>query len=192
MVSAVVDSSKNAVPAISRPVATSAEPVAGARNAVYKISKQSGQTLKTPGTAADGSSNGKDSSVTAYAVGHREASHRTDMAVEKMDKDLVRNNLSNLVSLGSSKYTVGAFGGISDLQLTVSNRSVYSLDLVVVEIQYIQANKKVFKTENLYFRSIAAGSALMQEAPKSSRGIRVQYKITLVNSKELGLSYSAL
>jgi len=114
------------------------------------------------------------------------------MSEEKVDKDVLKNNLSSLVSLGSSGYTVGTFGGVSGLQLTVSNRSVYALDLVVVEVQYIQANKKVFKTENLYFRSIAPGSALMQEAPKSSRGIKVAYKITLVNSKELGLSYSAL
>ena len=96
------------------------------------------------------------------------------------------------MSVGGNSYTVGTFGGISDVQVTVSNRSVYPLDLVVVEVQYIQANKKVFKTENLYFRGIGAGSALMLEAPKSTRGIKVQYKITLINSKELGLSYSAI
>jgi hypothetical protein len=62
----------------------------------------------------------------------------------------------------------------------------------VVEVQYIQSNKKIYKTENLYYRGIGAGSALMQEAPKSSRGIRVQYKITMINSKELGLSYSGI
>ncbi|MDO6434502.1 hypothetical protein Q4E93_28075 [Flavitalea sp. BT771] len=134
----------------------------------------------------------RDSSLLATPAVHRESSHRADISVEKVDKDVIRNNLSNLVSLGASGYTVGTFGGISGLQLTVSNRSVYALDLVVVEVQYIQANKKVFKTENLYFRGIAPGSALMQEAPKSSRGIKIQYKITLVNSKELGLSYSAL
>lgn len=144
------------------------------------------QKTQTPATAST------DSSLLAMPAVHREASHRADMSVEKADKDVIRNNLSNLVSLGASGYTVGTFGGITDLQLTVSNHSVYSLDLVVVEVQYIQANKKVFKTENLYFRGIAPGSALMQEAPKSSRGIKVQYKITLVNSKELGLSYSAL
>ncbi|HVW59046.1 MAG TPA: hypothetical protein VHC48_03390, partial [Puia sp.] len=144
------------------------------------------QKAQVPATAS------MDSSLPAMPAVHREASHRADMSVEKADKDVIRNNLSNLVSLGGSGYTVGTFGGISDLQLTVSNHSVYSLDLVVVEVQYIQANKKVFKTENLYFRGIAPGSALMQEAPKSSRGIKVQYKITFVNSKELGLSYSAL
>jgi hypothetical protein len=134
----------------------------------------------------------KDSALLTMPVAHREATHRSDITTDNVDKDAVRNNLSNLISLGASKYDVGTFGGISGLQLTVSNRSTYSLDLVVVEVQYIQANKKVFKTENLYFRGIAPGSALMQEAPKSSRGIKVQYKITLVNSKELGLSYSAL
>jgi hypothetical protein len=134
----------------------------------------------------------RDSSLTALPVAQREATHRADITTDKIDKDAIRSNLSNLVSIGANKYNVGTFGGISDLQLTVSNRSTYSLDLVVVEVQYIQANKKVFKTENLYFRGIAPGSALMQEAPKSSRGIKVQYKITLVNSKELGLSYSTL
>jgi hypothetical protein len=59
-------------------------------------------------------------------------------------------------------------------------------------VQYIQANKKVFKTENLYFRSVGAGSAQMLEAPKSSRGVRIQYKITTITSKELGLSYSGI
>ena len=170
------------------------EPSNPVHNAVVRVKDKGVNASVRSSTAANMNVVGKDSGVTAYAVaqGRREASHRTDMSVEKMDKDLVRNNLSNLVSIGSNKYQVGAFGGISDLQLTVSNRSVYPLDLVVVEVQYIQANKKVFKTENMYFRGIGAGSALMQEAPKSSRGIKVQYKITLVNSKELGLSYSAL
>ena len=132
----------------------------------------------------------------AIPVIHREAVHRTDLPAadkgDNVDKEVVRSNIANLVSVGANGYTVGTFGGISDLQLTVSNRSVYPLDLVVVEVQYIQANKKTFKTENLYFRGIGAGSALMQEAPKSARGIKVQYKIILVNSKELGLSYSGI
>ena len=134
----------------------------------------------------------KDSAMIGLPVVHREASRRTDLSTDKIDKDVIRNNLSNLVSVGTNSYSVGTFGGITGVQLTVSNKSVYPLDLVVVEVQYVQANKKVFKTENLYFRSIGPGSALMQEAPNSTRGIKVQYRITLVNSKELGLSYSTL
>jgi hypothetical protein len=137
----------------------------------------------------------KDSASGTLTVVHREAAHRADPEekTENTDKDATTKlNIASQVVAGANGYTVGTFGGISDLQVTVTNRSAYPLDLVVVEVQYIQANKKIYKTENLYYRGIGAGSALMQEAPKSSRGIRVQYKITMINSKELGLSYSGI
>jgi hypothetical protein len=135
----------------------------------------------------------KDSATTTIPTMQREAVHRSDNAEKNhtsptaTDKEALRTALANQVSVGANTYSVGTFGGISDLQVTVTNRSAYPLDLVVVTVQYIQANKKVFKTENLYFRSIGAGSALMLEAPKSSRGIKVQYKVTTINSRELGL-----
>jgi hypothetical protein len=173
-----------------------------------KTAAANGRTQNTPITSSrgalsargalspQGALSSKDSAAAAsmtMPVVDREAVHRADPPTDKSanaDKDLVRRNIANLVSVGTKGYTVGTFGGISGLQLTVSNRSEYPLDLVVVEVQYVQANKKTFKTENLYFRSIGPGSAMMQEAPKSARGIKVQYKIILVNSKEPGLSYS--
>jgi len=184
------DSIKRSAPVTAAPLpSTQRTSPAPARDGKAKTTSN---LPKAQMTAIKNTTPPKDSAVITYPVVQREASHRSDLSVEKMDKDLIRNNVSNLVSIGASHYTVGAFGGISNLQLTISNRSIYALDLVVVEVQYIQSNKKVFKTENLYFRGIGAGAALMQEAPKSTRGIKVQYKITLVNSKELGLSYSAL
>ena len=142
------------------------------------------------------SSQPKDSASGALSVVNREPVRRADVEGKPeagADKDAsAKANIASQVSVGANGYTVGTFGGINDLQVTVSNRSAYPLDLVVVEVQYIQANKKIYKTENLYFRGISAGSALMQEAPKSSRGIKVAYKITMINSKELGLSYSGI
>jgi hypothetical protein len=138
-----------------------------------------------------------DSATAGIPVIHREAAHRADATDEADNKDAadkgaLKINLATQVSVGANKYEVGTFGGISNLQVTVSNKSAYPLDLVVVEVQYIQANKKTYKTENLYFHGVGPGIALMQEAPKSSRGIKVEYKITLINSKELGLSESGL
>ncbi len=130
-------------------------------------------------------------SATIISMAHKESPARSEERQDN-EKESARTNIANMVSVDANTFTVGTFGGISDLQLTVANRSPYPLDLVVVEIQYIQANKKIYKTENLYFRGIAAGSALMQEAPESSRGIKVQYKIVMINSKELGLSYSGI
>jgi hypothetical protein len=135
-----------------------------------------------------------DSATAGIPVIHREAAHRADATdnPDAADKGALKINLATQVSALANKYEVGTFGGISNLQVTVSNKSAYPLDLVVVEVQYIQANKKTYKTENLYFHGVGPGMALMQEAPRSSRGIKVEYKITLINSKELGLSESGL
>ena len=135
----------------------------------------------------------KDSATSTIPTMQREAVHRSDNAetnhagLAAPDKEALRTALANQISVGANTYSVGTFGGISDLQVTVTNRSAYPLDLVVVAVQYVQANKKVFKTENLYFRGVGAGSALMLEAPKSSRGIKVQYKVMTINSRELGI-----
>ena len=136
----------------------------------------------------------RDSAATAsIPVMQREAVHRSDNAETHhespatVDKEALRTALASQISVGANSYSVGTFGGISDLQVTVTNRSAYPLDLVVVEVQYIQANKKVFRTEELRFHGVGAGSALMLEAPKSSRGIKVQYKVTTINSAAFGL-----
>ena len=176
-------------PAVTQPLVTKATP----KTPVGKTQKDKpshpiSQANSLPAT--------KDSAAGESLV--TRAVHRADVAeshqdnAEPTDKEAVKTALASQVSVGANGYSVGAFGGITDLQLTVTNRSVYPLDLVIVEVRYIQANKKVFKTENLYFRSVGAGSALMLEAPKSSRGVRIQYKITTITSKELGLSYSGI
>jgi len=128
-------------------------------------------------------------SISSGALVTRQATHRTESI---NDKEVIKNNLANLVSVTSNKYNVGTFGGISEVQLTVNNKSVYPLDLVMVEVQYVQANKKVFKTENIYYKNVRPGEAMMQEAPKSSRGVKIQYKVTLINSKESSVSYSGI
>jgi hypothetical protein len=142
------------------------------------------------GSALDSQPVGPVSAAGGANGGHREAVHRTDVVQSQPadDREGARTALANEISVGTNKYDVGTFGGIHNLQVTVTNRSAYSLDLVIVAVSYVQANKKTYKTENLYFRGIGPGSALMLEAPKSSRGISVQYKVTSINSKELGLS----
>jgi hypothetical protein len=186
-------------PAVTAPAASTRreDPVINTSTVPAKTVKKNQRTLQ------DRSAHGgvqystapapKDSATTTIPTMQREAVHRSDNAETNhtgpatTDKEALRIALASQISVGANTYSVGTFGGISDLQVTVTNRSAYPLDLVVVAVQYVQANKKVFKTENLYFRGISAGSALMLEAPKSPRGIKVQYKVTTINSRELGL-----
>ena len=189
-------------PASTTPSSTLTAPVSGttdpsqASSAAVRnkfVGKPKNTTPKLKGDAAKAEAVqpvAKDSVAAQPAMIRREAVHRSDAAESQPveDKEGLKAALTNQVAVGTNKYEVGTFGGISNLQVTVSNRSAYSLDLVVVSVSYIQANKKIYKTETLYFRGIGPGSALMLEAPKSSRGINVQYKVTSINSKELGLA----
>jgi len=103
------------------------------------------------------------------------------------EKESAKTNIRNLLSLTNSKFKIGAFGGINELQISLTNNSQYPVDLIVVDVQYVLANKKIFKTETLYFKDLNPGVTLMQEAPKSPRGVKVEYTITSVSSKALGL-----
>ena len=93
-------------------------------------------------------------------------------------------DLSKLVSVSNNDFQVGPFGGISKLELTVHNSSDYPLDLVVVELEYLKVNKDVFKTETLYFKDVDANSSVTVGAPKSSRGNKINYKISLISAKD--------
>jgi hypothetical protein len=176
-----------AQPAATRPAVAKTSPITPG----FKTQKE---RPSHPGIRTNSSV--KDSVAGGSAVAN--PVHRADVAepfhnnTELADKEAVKAALASQVSVGANGYSVGTFGGITGLQLTVTNRSAYPLDLVTVEVQYVQANKKVFKTENLYFRGIGAGSALMMEAPKSSRGVRVQYKIMSITSKEVAYSYTGI
>ena len=101
-------------------------------------------------------------------------------------------NLEKQVNIHTNGYKVGAFGGISDLQCTVVNDSRYALESVEVELQYIQANDKVFKTEKLSFRDIGAGTQVTMNAPKSTRGIKIISRIVKINTREPGLAAISL
>jgi hypothetical protein len=96
--------------------------------------------------------------------------------------------LSRHLNISLNGYKIGAFGGISDLQCTLANDSQFALDVVEVEVQYIQANDKIFKTEKISFKDIAPGSHVTITAPKSSRGVKVISKIISINPKEPALS----
>jgi hypothetical protein len=102
-------------------------------------------------------------------------------------KALAKENILNLVTASVNDYHKGLFGGLSDIQVTVNNRSNYTIDEVTVEVQYLIAGSKLYKTETLHFQNIAPSSNLVLEAPKSSRGVKIEYKIISIKSKDIGL-----
>ena len=64
------------------------------------------------------------------------------------------------------------------------------MDLVVVNIDYVQNNDKVFKSESLSFSALEPGETVTMKAPKSSRGVKIVTHIHVVNPRQVDLSSS--
>ncbi|MBI1782374.1 MAG: hypothetical protein HYR66_13585, partial [Sphingobacteriales bacterium] len=96
-------------------------------------------------------------------------------------------NLAKDLNITASNYKKATFGGISNLEFTVTNNSNYTIDMVAAEVEYYTANKKIYKTETIYFNNIAPNGTQVQKAPDSNRGYEVKYRISLISSKQLGL-----
>jgi hypothetical protein len=102
----------------------------------------------------------------------------------------IKAHPENFVDLVTGRYSTGVFGGISSFPVTLTNNSPLKLDLVVVHIDYIQNNEKIFKTESLSFNDLEPGETVTLKAPKSTRGVRINTRIQIVNSRLLDLSSS--
>lgn len=110
--------------------------------------------------------------------------------VNRQEVEQARKNIHQMVAVDANKYKTGVLGGISDLQLTISNNSLYPLDEVQVEVRYLGPEKRVVKTQMLLFNDVAPGEQKTIEAPRTNRGVTVDYVITRINSKALGLAHA--
>ena len=111
-----------------------------------------------------------------------------DEPVLRIKTSPVLINVEKNLSLTLNDFKTGAFGGISGLKCTLFNGSKYPLESVEAEVDYVQANNKVYKTEKILFRDIAAGAQATADAPASSRGVKITTRIIKVNPKETPLA----
>lgn len=154
-------------------------------HSAQKTARPSAEDLRPDNTTASqkGSSIQNNPSVEVNAVtGERNKTTRNDGNAAASS---TKENISSLVSVKSNDYKRGAFGGIRDLQLTVSNNSNYILDNVIVELQYLKPSEQPLKTENISFNSVAPQGSMTIAIPPSKRGVKVAFRIVKIESKEL-------
>lgn len=96
----------------------------------------------------------------------------------------VKVNLKRLVRLEANDYQVGLFGGIKNLRMLVVNKSAYILDKVKFELQYLKPNGDVLKTELLTVKAVLPKSSKSVAVPANSRGMKVAYHITGIQSRQ--------
>ncbi|HBS52653.1 MAG TPA: hypothetical protein DD806_01475, partial [Flavobacterium sp.] len=102
----------------------------------------------------------------------------------------IRNKITSLIQVGTNQYSVDAFGGISNLDIIVTNNTDFIIDEITVAIDYIKKNDGVFKTEYLTFNNIPPKQNKSLSAPDSNRGLSVKLTKQSITSTDLNLCYN--
>ncbi len=101
-----------------------------------------------------------------------------------------RNNITSLVQVTTNEYSVNTFGGISNLDVMVTNNTDYTIDQITVAIDYIKKNDGIYKKEYLTFNNIPAYQNKSLSAPNSNRGLSVNLTKQTITASELNLCYN--
>lgn len=153
------------------------------RNAAPGISAPARKTTASKNSATD--------KETISVTNEQPAKNPPPVTENKEVKKVAVENITSKLQLKANEYTVAAFGGIRNLKMTLQNDSRYLLDKVSVELRYLNPEGKVVKTETIDFNFVQPGAEATVAVKKTSRGIKLDYKITHIESKELAGNYSA-
>ncbi len=66
--------------------------------------------------------------------------------VEEDNRAQIRNNIASYVTAERSEFKYYPIGGISDLKITVTNNTDYSMDKVTVKVNYIKTNGELWES----------------------------------------------
>lgn len=93
------------------------------------------------------------------------------------EEEKTGKSVAEALQVSANEYSVGLFGGVSNLELTVNNLSSQAIDKALVEVDYLKPNGKVVQTQTVEVAGIAAGSSRKIAVPNSSRGVKVRYRV---------------
>jgi hypothetical protein len=113
----------------------------------------------------------------------------TSIPADDLIQRQTRNNITSLVQVTTNQYSVNTFGGISNLDVMVTNNTNYTIDQMTVAIDYIKENGGIYTTEYLTFNNIPANQNKSLSAPESNRGLSVNLTKQTITSSELNLCY---
>lgn len=100
-----------------------------------------------------------------------------------------RNSIEEYVGAHTNRYTYNELGGISNLDIIVTNNTEYLLNEVNVNVDYIKDNGEIYKSEIVTLYNIPAKQDKSVSAPESDRGTSVNAKIESILSKKLHMCY---
>ena len=100
-----------------------------------------------------------------------------------------RNSYEKYLKLSRNSFQSREIGGIYDLAITFTNDTEYVIDVVNVQVGYIQENGNYYKTETLQFTNVQPFAEETLSAPDSERGLSVDYQFSEIYSKKMHFYY---
>lgn len=100
-----------------------------------------------------------------------------------------RNNWNSYISASNNRYLYSEMGGISNLEVVVSNSTDKKVDEVQVRVDYIKTNGGTFKTETVSVSNIPPNSTKSVSAPSSERGTSVRMNIESISASSFHFCY---
>ncbi len=77
--------------------------------------------------------------------------------------------------------------GAPNLKLNVQNLADFRLDLVVIDVEYFNANGRFKAGETMYVKNIPSGETLNVKVPDNPAATRIKYKVSLVSAEQKGV-----
>lgn len=102
-----------------------------------------------------------------------------------------RNNFEKYIKVSTNNYSYNELGGISNLDIIVTNNTDYMLDEVNVNVDYIKDNGEIFKSEIVTINNIPAHQDKSVSAPESNRGTSVEVRMDAITSKKMHFCFYA-
>lgn len=76
---------------------------------------------------------------------------------------------------------------VQNLRLNVQNVSDFRLDLVVIDVEYFDANNRFKTGQTVYIKNIPASETMNVKVPDNPYATRIKYRVSLVSAEQKGL-----
>ncbi len=81
------------------------------------------------------------------------------------------------LQIAANNYKVGFLGGISNLQLLITNPSSEVISNATIVVEFLKPNGSIVKSQNITVDSVQPGGTKTIDVPSSNRGVKVRYHI---------------
>lgn len=140
-------------------------------------------TDKISGPSATETSNRQGSKISNAVPASNEVPADADDDIPRLQPNTKLDfaSLKRHITVSTDHYDAGFFGGISNLQLTITNNSARQLQKLVIAIDYLNSDKSIHHTENIMVEQVAPNGKTTVSVPDSRNGVAFQTRVIGIN-----------